>query len=154
MDRRPRQPRSGRPIRRRQELVGLRHRPEGLPRQSLRPLSSLAEALRRPGARPGRRAPSPPDQIPRRRRSAHPRRLRPRTARCGRSSRPARNPRGAIRAPIDDRHLPAPAVRLARGCWGPYYADAILDRLVHNAHRIELTGESLRRAQGKQPKTA
>ena len=26
------------------------------------------------------------------------------------------------------------------------YADAILDRLVHNAHRIDLTGESLRRA--------
>ena len=24
----------------------------------------------------------------------------------------------------------------------PTYADAILDRLVHNAHRIELTGES------------
>ena len=31
----------------------------------------------------------------------------------------------------------------------PTYADAILDRLVHNAHRIELTGESLRRARGK-----
>jgi IstB-like ATP binding protein len=59
MDRRPRQPRSGRPIRRRQELVGLRHRPEGLPRQSLRPLSSLAKALRRPGARPGRRGRHP-----------------------------------------------------------------------------------------------
>jgi DNA replication protein DnaC len=28
----------------------------------------------------------------------------------------------------------------------PTYADAILDRLVHNAHRIELEGESLRRA--------
>jgi DNA replication protein DnaC len=27
----------------------------------------------------------------------------------------------------------------------PTYADAILDRLVHNAHRIDLTGESLRR---------
>ena len=26
----------------------------------------------------------------------------------------------------------------------PTYADAILDRLVHNAHRIDLTGESLR----------
>ena len=26
------------------------------------------------------------------------------------------------------------------------YADAILDRLVHNAHRIELKGDSLRRA--------
>jgi hypothetical protein len=36
----------------------------------------------------------------------------------------------------------------------PTYADAILDRLVHNAHRIELTGESLRRARGKNSKTA
>ena len=29
----------------------------------------------------------------------------------------------------------------------PTYADAILDRLVHNAHRVDLTGESLRRKQ-------
>lgn len=28
----------------------------------------------------------------------------------------------------------------------PTYADAILDRLVHNAHRLELTGESMRRS--------
>jgi DNA replication protein DnaC len=28
----------------------------------------------------------------------------------------------------------------------PTYADAILDRLVHNAHRINLTGHSLRRS--------
>ena len=26
------------------------------------------------------------------------------------------------------------------------YADAILDRLVHNAHRLDLTGDSMRRA--------
>ena len=32
----------------------------------------------------------------------------------------------------------------------PTYADAILDRLIHNAHRIELAGESLRRTQAKQ----
>lgn len=32
----------------------------------------------------------------------------------------------------------------------PTYADAILDRLVHNAHRIELTGESMRRTKAKQ----
>src|SRR5674476_1679579 len=32
----------------------------------------------------------------------------------------------------------------------PTYADAIMDRLVHNAHRIELTGESMRRTRGKQ----
>jgi len=36
----------------------------------------------------------------------------------------------------------------------PTYADAILDRLVHNAHRIELSGESLRCARGKRAKTA
>jgi len=35
----------------------------------------------------------------------------------------------------------------------PTYADAILDRLVHNAHRINLTGHSLRRSRGsKAPK--
>jgi DNA replication protein DnaC len=31
----------------------------------------------------------------------------------------------------------------------PTYADAILDRLIHNAHRIELTGESLRRTRSR-----
>ena len=31
----------------------------------------------------------------------------------------------------------------------PTYADAILDRLVHNAHRIELGGESMRKAAAK-----
>lgn len=31
------------------------------------------------------------------------------------------------------------------------YADAILDRLVHNAHRVELNGESLRRIKGSSP---
>ena len=32
------------------------------------------------------------------------------------------------------------------------YADAILDRLVHNAHRIDLTGESMRRSKIAAPK--
>ena len=36
----------------------------------------------------------------------------------------------------------------------PTYADAILDRLLHNAHRIELTGESLRKTRKQNPKTA
>ena len=36
----------------------------------------------------------------------------------------------------------------------PTYADAILDRLVHNAHRIELSGESLRRIRDRQTKKA
>jgi len=33
----------------------------------------------------------------------------------------------------------------------PTYADAILDRLVHNAQRIDLAGESLRRARRPAP---
>lgn len=33
----------------------------------------------------------------------------------------------------------------------PTIADAILDRIIHNAHRIELKGDSMRR---KSPKTA
>ncbi len=36
----------------------------------------------------------------------------------------------------------------------PTYADAILDRLVHNAHRIELAGESLRRVRPSREKIA
>ena len=34
----------------------------------------------------------------------------------------------------------------------PTYADAILDRIVHNAHRIDLTGDSLRRVREKSAK--
>src|SRR6202007_2265196 len=33
----------------------------------------------------------------------------------------------------------------------PTYADAILDRIVHNAHRINLTGHSLRRTRASKP---
>jgi DNA replication protein DnaC len=31
----------------------------------------------------------------------------------------------------------------------PTYADAILDRLVHNAHRLNLVGDSLRRTRSR-----
>jgi DNA replication protein DnaC len=34
----------------------------------------------------------------------------------------------------------------------PTYADAILDRLVHNAHRIDLTGESIRKTRSRATK--
>jgi DNA replication protein DnaC len=33
----------------------------------------------------------------------------------------------------------------------PTYADAMLDRLVHNAHRIDLAGDSLRRTRPSYP---
>ena len=60
---------------------------------------------------------------------------------------------------VDDRHGRGSTIvtsQLPVDHWhevigNPTYADAILDRLVHNAHRIDLTGESLRR---KQPNKA
>jgi hypothetical protein len=60
----------------------------------------------------------------------------------------------SIRPPVDGRHLPAPPVCLAEVIGDPTFSDAILDRLVHSSHRIELAGESLRCARGKQSKTA
>jgi hypothetical protein len=33
----------------------------------------------------------------------------------------------------------------------PTYADAILDRLLHNAHRVELSGDSLRKRRKAEP---
>jgi DNA replication protein DnaC len=35
----------------------------------------------------------------------------------------------------------------------PTIADAILDRLIHNAHKINLKGESMRKLRSKAPKT-
>ena len=56
------------------------------------------------------------------------------------------------RSTIVTSQLPIPSWHAVIG--DPTYADAILDRLIHNAHRIELTGESLRRTKTKQPKSA
>jgi hypothetical protein len=149
MDRRPRQSRARRAGRRRQKLARLRHRAEGLPRQSLRPLSSLAEALRGTGARPRRRPPSASHQIPR------PRRplilddfgLEPLDAGARHDLLEILEERYSRRSTIVTSQLPMSAWHDVVG--DPTYADAILDRLVHNAHRIELSGESLRRARGK-----
>jgi DNA replication protein DnaC len=59
---------------------------------------------------------------------------------------------------IDDRHERRSTIvtsRLPVDAWhaiigDPTIADAMLDRLVHNAHRIELTGHSLRRKSSKE----
>ncbi len=58
---------------------------------------------------------------------------------------------------IDDRHqrgstllaTQVPVERWHEQIGDPTYADSILDRLVHNAYRIELRGESMRRRQGR-----
>ena len=49
------------------------------------------------------------------------------------------------------RHQPAPVDAWHDVIGDPTLADAILDRLVHNAHRLELEGESLRKRAGRRP---
>lgn len=62
---------------------------------------------------------------------------------------------------IEDRHLLSStivATQLPIENWhdnirDPTIADAILDRLIHNAHKINLKGESMRKLRSKAPKT-
>ncbi|MCR5876791.1 ATP-binding protein [Phenylobacterium sp. J426] len=55
-------------------------------------------------------------------------------------------PRGPLRPALHHRHQPTTGLGLAHTVIGEAtYADAILDRLVHNAHRLDLSGDSLRR---------
>ncbi len=49
----------------------------------------------------------------------------------------------AERSPAASSQIPVDKWHAVIG--DPTYADAILDRLVHNAHRIDLSGDSLRR---------
>jgi DNA replication protein DnaC len=66
--------------------------------------------------------------------------------------------RSALMEIIEDRHKKASMIitsQLPVNCWHEVIgektiADAILDRIVHDAHRIELKGESLRKTRIKQ----
>ena len=71
---------------------------------------------------------------------------------------PIDNPnRSALMEIIEDRHNKASVIitsQLPVNCWHEVIgektiADAILDRIVHDAHRIELKGESLRKGRDK-----
>lgn len=46
-------------------------------------------------------------------------------------------------------HLATPGVALAEQIGDPTLADGILDRLVHNAHRIGMRGDSMGKIRGK-----
>jgi DNA replication protein DnaC len=62
---------------------------------------------------------------------------------------------------LDDRHGSASTLmtsQFATNSWhdvigNPTIADAILDRLVHNAYRIELKGDSMRKLKTNHPLT-
>lgn len=53
------------------------------------------------------------------------------------------------RSTILTSQLPVTSWRAQIG--DPTLADSILDRLVHNAHRLDLTGESIRKKKGRGP---
>jgi DNA replication protein DnaC len=44
-----------------------------------------------------------------------------------------------------------PVARWHEQIGDPTAADGILDRLVHNAHRVEMRGDSMRKKRGAQP---
>ena len=46
-----------------------------------------------------------------------------------------------------------PVARWHEQIGDPTLADGILDRLVHNAHRIEMRGDSMRKNRGKNERT-
>jgi DNA replication protein DnaC len=51
---------------------------------------------------------------------------------------------------VDDRwNLLQSLIRWHEQIGDPTVADGILDRLVHNAHRIEMRGDSMRKGRGK-----
>jgi DNA replication protein DnaC len=62
------------------------------------------------------------------------------------ASRLCRNLRGSLPNSLDSSHFPQlPVSRWHEQIGDPTIADGILDRLVHNAHRIEMRGESMRK---------
>src|SRR5439155_26570765 len=115
----------------------------------LRPLPSPAKAVRCPGTGTRRRASCEAPQEPGARRAADPGRLGPRHAHLeqGRD----------ILEIVEDRHNRGSTIvtsQLPVDHWheaiaNPTIADAILDRLVHNAHRLTLKGESMRKMAAK-----
>jgi DNA replication protein DnaC len=52
-------------------------------------------------------------------------------------------------APLSTAQLPV--ARWHEQIGDPTVADGILDQLLHNAHRIEMRGDSMRKNRGKQP---
>jgi IstB-like ATP binding protein len=78
-------------------------------------------------------------------RAAHPRRLGPEPldAAARRDLLEILEERYGRRSTIITSQIPVDKWRELIG--GPTYADAILDRVIHNAYRIDLAGESLRK---------
>jgi hypothetical protein len=137
--------------RRRQELARLRARPPGLPRGLHRPLPALPTTPARDRHRPRRRS---LPQAPRHARQARPprhRRLRPRPPRpeSTRDLLGILDDRCSVRSTLVTSQLPVEKWLAAIA--EPTLADALLDRLVHNAYKLKLKGESMRKTKTPTP---
>src|SRR3989449_7259310 len=103
-----------------QELPRLRLCPAGLPQGISGALPPRAPALRRAHPRSCRRHLHPPPRQARPHRRPRARGLGPRAAAGPGPTRPARDPGGSQRDPVDDHHEPAPARPVARVPRGPH----------------------------------
>ena len=130
---------------RRQELDRMRTGPQGMPRQSFCPLPSHAAAVRSPRAGTRRWTPCTPAQALSRVELLilDDWGLAPLTA----------DQRRDLLEIVDDRHQRGSTIITSQvpvDHWheviaDPTIADAVLDRLVHNAHRLVLSGDSMRK---------
>ena len=133
--------------RRREDLPGLRPRPRRDPQRPHRALPARPADARRPGHRPRRRAAGPPDGRlgPHRPSSSS-------TTCCSAPSPPTRAPTCSRSSKTGPGCAPPSSPASCRSAmWheaigDPTIADAALDRILDNAERIELSGESMRRA--------
>ena len=89
-----------------------------------------------------------PARPPRPRRRPRARRLGPERAHRRPPPRLARNARRPRRDAVDRHHQPTAARAMARLPGDPTVADAILERVIHRAHALALTGPSRRKEAG------
>ena len=140
--REPRHAQGGPVFLRRRQIMA---RPEGLPRRFLRSLQARSQDVRRARNRARRRTLPPPVPCSHQGQSPHPRRLGTRPPQRQSATRPHGNRRGPIPKRRHPDHQPTARRQMARCHRRTYFADAILDRIVHNVHRINLDGPSMRK---------
>ena len=132
--------------RHRKELARLRAGPQRLPQRPQRALRARVPAVERTGHRARRWTLPEAARVARQDRGPGDRRLGADPVQRREPPRPARGPRGPPRRALDRRDQSELPVDKWHDVVGdPTLADAILDRLVHNAYKLDLKGDSMRK---------
>ena len=132
----------------RKDLPGLRPGPSGMPAEGIRALPARARTRLRARPRPRQGITPPPHAATRQGLATAARRLGTAGLLHREPPRPARDRRATPRPGLPaDRQSDPRGSNWPRVIAEATIADAILDRIVHNAYRIEITGESPAQAQ-------